>query len=343
MMRIARGAGRLLIPLLILLGPPDPARAEVAATWEPDRPITIVVPWAAGGSTDQVTRLVAPLLEDALGTPVVVVNQPGASGSIGTRAALAAPRDGHTWSANAMAVVGTYAVVGLLETTIDDWHVYLHVANVSVLSVHPDAPWHDLDALLAAMGEGVDVTVSTAGVSSSGANALSILQAASDAPLSARAIAYDGGAPAVLAAASGETMATTQLASEQADLLRAGRLRALAAFSETPLKIEGLPPIPPMGDLVDAPIALDHFGLLIPRGVPPEVRETVDRVWREVIAEAPSLRAYALERGAVLDPAHGPEAVEKVRPAIAQRACARLARGEARTHPAEIGVECGEA
>ena len=82
------------------------------AEWQPDRPINIIVPWSAGGSTDQVTRVVAPLLEEALGTEIVVVNQPGASGSIGTAAALAAPRDGYTWTANAIANNATYSVTG---------------------------------------------------------------------------------------------------------------------------------------------------------------------------------------------------------------------------------------
>ena len=60
--------------------------------WKPDKPITIIVPWAAGGSTDQVTRVTAAEIEKALGQKVVVVNQPGASGSIGTRNAMQAPR-----------------------------------------------------------------------------------------------------------------------------------------------------------------------------------------------------------------------------------------------------------
>ena len=95
--------------------------SAATAQWAPDKPINIIVPWSAGGSTDQVTRVVAPLLEEALGTSIVVVNQPGASGSIGTQAALDAPRDGYTWTANAIANNATYAVTGLIEdTSIDD-------------------------------------------------------------------------------------------------------------------------------------------------------------------------------------------------------------------------------
>ncbi|MCL4764270.1 MAG: tripartite tricarboxylate transporter substrate binding protein, partial [Burkholderiales bacterium] len=57
--------------------------APAAAQWKPDKPVTIIVPWAAGGSTDQVTRVTAAELEKALGQKVVILNQPGASGSIG--------------------------------------------------------------------------------------------------------------------------------------------------------------------------------------------------------------------------------------------------------------------
>ena len=100
--------------------------ASAFADWKPDKPINIIVPWSAGGSTDQVTRVVAPLLEAGLGTKIVVVNQPGASGSIGTKAALDAPRDGYTWTAGAAADLGAYKVKGLLDTTWDDWELFLN-------------------------------------------------------------------------------------------------------------------------------------------------------------------------------------------------------------------------
>ena len=75
--------------------------------WKPAKPVTIIVPWAAGGSTDQVTRITAAELEKHLGQKVVIVNQPGASGSIGTKNALEAARDGYTWTAGAAQDLGT--------------------------------------------------------------------------------------------------------------------------------------------------------------------------------------------------------------------------------------------
>lgn len=61
------------------------------AQWKPSKPINLIVPWAAGGSTDQVTRVTAAELEKVLGQKIVVVNQPGASGSIGSKSAWDAP------------------------------------------------------------------------------------------------------------------------------------------------------------------------------------------------------------------------------------------------------------
>jgi tripartite-type tricarboxylate transporter receptor subunit TctC len=77
--RLARVAATAVLAL---------AASGAAAQWKPAKPITIIVPWSAGGSTDQVTRITAGELEKVLGQKVVIVNQPGAAGSIGTKNAL---------------------------------------------------------------------------------------------------------------------------------------------------------------------------------------------------------------------------------------------------------------
>lgn len=318
-----------------------PAAAQ-EYSWKPDRPINIIVPWSAGGSTDQVTRVVAPILEEALGTEVVVVNQPGASGSTGTKAALDAPRDGYTWTANAIANNATYSVTGLIEdTSIEDYVIYLHVANAPVVSVNADSEYQDFNQLLEAMKSG-DVTVGTAGVNSSGGMALAAIKEASGEELSgARMITYDGGNPAVIAAASGEVVATTQLAVEQTEMIRAGRLRALAVLSDSPLEVEGIDPVPPITDFIpDFPVAADYFGVFIPVGAPPEVYETVDQVWQDHVMNSEALQAYATDRGAVFSPSYGQEALDKAMPVVIAEACARVTRGEAVVMPSEIGIDC---
>ena len=69
-------------------------KKEDTGIWQPTKPLTVIVSWPAGGSTDQMTRVVAGVLEDHLGQKIVVVNQPGASGSMGTKGVLDAPRGG---------------------------------------------------------------------------------------------------------------------------------------------------------------------------------------------------------------------------------------------------------
>src|SRR5688500_17952803 len=106
--------------------------AGAQAAWQPNKPITIIVPWAAGGSTDQVVRVTAAEIEKALNQKVVVLNQPGASGSVGTKNAMSAPKDGYTWTSGAAKDLGTYKVLGMVETSASDWHMYLSVAHIAV-------------------------------------------------------------------------------------------------------------------------------------------------------------------------------------------------------------------
>ncbi|MGH2690496.1 MAG: tripartite tricarboxylate transporter substrate-binding protein, partial [Actinomycetota bacterium] len=170
-MRRRSGVAWVLIGVALLA-----AAAPASADWKPTKPITIIVPWAAGGSTDQVTRVAAGELEAALGQKVVVVNQPGAAGSIGSKATLEAPKDGYTWTAGAAKDLGTYIVTGMLDTRIQDWHLYLTVANVEVFSVNPNTPYQDLPAFVAALKEKPgQIAVGTAGVVSSGFAAIEAL------------------------------------------------------------------------------------------------------------------------------------------------------------------------
>ena len=190
------------------------------AQWKPDRPITLIVPWAPGGSTDQVTRVTAAELEKHLGQKIVILNQPGASGSVGTKNALAAPADGYTWTAGGAKDLGTYKVLGMLDTSISDWNLYLNVAHIAVVGVNADTPYKTMDDLLKAMkAKPGAVSVATAGVNSSGHSAIEALSRA--AGVTYKHVTYDGGAPAAVAAASGETEVTTQLAAEQTDMIRA--------------------------------------------------------------------------------------------------------------------------
>ena len=313
----------------------------IAQEWKPDRPINLIVPWGAGGSTDQVTRVTAPILAEALGVDVVVVNQPGASGAIGTQEVLNKERDGYTWTANAIANNATYSVTGLLEDTdIDDWHIYLSVANVPVVSVPADSEFTDFGQLLEALKtRGPEITIATAGITSSGGTAIAAL--ADEADFDYNMITYDGGGPAAIATASGEAMVTTQLAVEQTELIRGGRLKALAVLSDQPLVLDGVDPIPPITQwLPEMELAPDYFGIFIPTGVPDEVVATLDAIWADKVANSEALKTYAETFGAVFAPSHGAKARELAMPVVILEACSSVERGEAVNDPSTIGIDC---
>jgi tripartite-type tricarboxylate transporter receptor subunit TctC len=308
------------------------------AQWKPEKPVTIIVPWGAGGSTDQVVRLLAKELEGPLGQTVVIVNQGGASGSVGTKAVLGAAKDGYTWGSGAAKDVGVYAVSGLLDTKLDDWHLYLAVINSAVISVNASTPYKTLDDLVKAMKENPDkITVATAGVASSGGAALGALTAGTG--VKARHVTYDGGNPAVIATAGGETQVTTQLAVEQVEMIRAGRLRPLAVMSTKPLKVEGLAEIPPITQAIKGfPATDNYFGIFLPKDTPAPVLATLDKIWDTTIAKSAALSSYATSKGAAVAVIRGDAAKKAVMPAVQEFAWGLWERKEAKVDPKSVGI-----
>ena len=312
--------------------------ASAQYTWKPNKPITIVVPWAAGGSTDQVVRVTAAEIEKALGQKVVVINQPGASGSIGTKNVLEAPKDGYTWASGAAKDIGTYIVSGLLDTKLADWRLYLVVANVSVLGVNPNSPYKTAADLVAAMkAKPGQVTVATAGVNSSGHAAIETFTRALG--LTYKHVTYDGGNPAVNATVAGETEVTTQLAVEQANMLRANRLRALAVLSDQPLVLEGFGTIPPVTSQVSGfKPDTNYFGIFVPKNSPPEVIATLDKIWADVISKSATIKAYAEKNGAVFAPSAGDAALKAAMPAIQAYGWLLHDSGKSKVAPDTVGI-----
>lgn len=312
--------------------------AVQAQQWKPSRPINLIVPWAAGGSTDQVTRIAASEMEKALGQTIVIVNQPGASGSIGTKSALDAPRDGYTWTAGAAQDLGAYETLGSLKTRITDWHLFLNVANVAVMSVNPKTPFNSakdvLDAMKAKPGQ---ISVATAGVTSAGHNAMELISKVTG--VKYKHVTYDGGNPAVVATVAGEADVTTQLAVEQADMIRGKRLRPLASVSDKPLELEGFGTIQPLSQTLPGFTApINYFGIFIPKGVPDEVVKTVEKIWAENITKSEALKKYAVSRGALFAPQFGEAAQKAVFPAVQANAWLLYDGGKAKVAPDTVGI-----
>ena len=314
------------------------AASGAAAQWKPTKPVTIIVPWSAGGSTDQVTRVTAAELEKVLGQKVVIVNQPGASGSIGTKNALEAAKDGYTWTAGAAQDLGVYRALGMLDTNLADWNLFLHVANVPVVGVNANAPYKTITELLDAMkAKPGQIGVATAGITSGGHNAMEAISRATG--VKYRLVTYDGGNPAVVATVAGETEVTTQLAVEQAEMIRARRIRPLAAVSDQPVEIEGYGVIEPITKWVPGfKAATNYFGIFVPKGVPPEVIATLERAWAQDIATSEAIKKYATSRGALFAPVSGEAAQKAAFPAVQANAWLMFDAGRAKVSPDTVGI-----
>ncbi|MEO8526304.1 MAG: tripartite tricarboxylate transporter substrate binding protein [Caldimonas sp.] len=314
------------------------ASGALAQQWKPTHPINLIVPWAPGGSTDQITRVTAAELEKALGQTIVVVNQPGASGSIGSKSAFDAPRDGYTWTAGAAQDLGTYQTLGSLNAGIKDWNLFLTVANIQVIGVNPNTPYQSAKQLLDAMkAKPNGISVATAGVTSAGHNAMELIAKATG--VTYRHVTYDGGNPAVVATVSGEAEVTTQLAVEQADMIRGKRLRPLATVSDKPLELEGYGTIPPLSNTLPGFTApANYFGIFLPKGVPDEVVKTLEKIWADNIAKSEAIKKYANSRGALFAPASGEAAQKAVFPAIQANAWLLFDGGKAKVSPDTVGI-----
>ncbi len=309
-----------------------------AQQWKPTRPINLIVPWAAGGSTDQVTRVTAAEIEKVLGQKIVIVNQPGASGSIGSKNAWDAPRDGYTWTAGAAQDLGAYQSLGMLDVPIKDWHLFLNVANIQVVGVGAATPYQNVQQLLDAMkAKPGEVKVATAGVTSAGHNAMEAISRATG--VKYRHVTYDGGNPAVVATVSGETDLTTQLAVEQAEMIRGKRIRPLATVSDQPLELEGFGTIEPITKALPGfKMPANYFGIFLPKGVPDEVVKTLEKIWAENIVKSEALKKYAANRGALFAPSAGAAAQTAVFPAVQANVWLLHAGGKTKVAPDTLGI-----
>jgi tripartite-type tricarboxylate transporter receptor subunit TctC len=304
------------------------------ATWKPARPINLIVPWAAGGATDQVTRQAALELEKPLGQTIVIINQPGASGAIGTNSCLSAVRDGYTWTAGAAQDLGSYETLGTGKARITDWNLYLSIGNVWVLAVPAGSPYKSVKDIIAAMAAKPNSVSCAVAGSTSGMD-----QIAKAANVTFRRVKYDGGAPAVIATVQGETDCTTQLASEEADMIRAGKLIPLAAIGDKPLQLDGYGVIPALSDSIPGFTApANSFGIFIPKGVPDEVVATMNHIWATTIASSEVMKKYATSHGALFVPVYGEEAQKLVFPAVQFNAWMLFNTGQAKVKPDTVGI-----
>ena len=280
--------------------------------WKPNKTIRIIVPWEAGSPVDLVTRITAEELRKNLGVRFSISNQIGVSGATGTENAMNAKKDGYTWVAGMTADLASYKLFDILDTSIkDDWEIFLSLGNPGMIGVSADSPYMSFNQLLSSFKASPgQIGVAMAGEGSAGHVCMDVIRRYTG--INYRLDSYDSGLAAITAAASGIVPITSQPASEQAEMIKSGKIRPLAVLWDSDMILDKFGSVPSIKKSIpNLSFGLNYFGIFIPKGVPKEVIATVTRVWNENIANSERLKKYAAERGLIFAPAAGEDAQNK--------------------------------
>lgn len=273
------------------------AAITVQAQSFPSKPVRIIVPYGAGGSTDVISRILAQKLGERLGQTVVVENKAGANAIIGTDLVAKAEPDGHTLLASSN---GNAVNVSLYKDLPHDFRKDLvPVAGVAsmpnVIAVHPSQPMRSLaDVIRTAKEKPDSLAYAHAGVGSSQHLSGEMLKLRSGAQI--RAVAYKGGGPATKDAVGGHVPMIVAGLPAILQQVKGGQMRAVAVTSSK--RSPQLPDVPTVEESGYKPFnQFFWIALVAPSGTPKAV---IDRLNREVnaVLAMPEMAAKIAEQGA---------------------------------------------
>jgi tripartite-type tricarboxylate transporter receptor subunit TctC len=269
-----RRMARALCALLALSVLPLATSSAEAAY--PERPITIIVPWGAGGGTDAVTRVLASQMETELGVPVNVVNRTGGSGVVGHAAISTAEPDGYTLGV-ITAEIGMMHWAGLTDLTYEDYTpLALFSFDPAGVQVAADAPYDTLEELLSAIREKPgDLKGSGAGQGGIWHLALAgMLQSADIDPNAVAWVPSQGAAPGLTDLVAGGVDVVPSSVVEARSLMDAGRVKSLAVMADE--RLEAFPDVPTLEEAIGSNWRVAAWRSLAgPEGLPDDVVQTL--------------------------------------------------------------------
>jgi tripartite-type tricarboxylate transporter receptor subunit TctC len=240
----------------------------------PDRPVTIIVPWAAGGGTDIVVRTFASGFERELGVPVNVVNRTGGNGVAGHTAISIATPDGYTLGA-ASPEVAFYKTLGTADIAPESFLLFSRLAVIPAgVTVKSDAPYKNLDDLLKAVRESPKGTFTSSGTGVGGSWHVAmggLFKAAGIAPDQARWVPSNGGAPALQDVVAGGITMFTGSPVEAKSLIEAGRVRTIAMMTDQ--RAGAFPDVPTTKEQKVDWVYSNWFALVGPHGIPDDRKQ----------------------------------------------------------------------
>jgi tripartite-type tricarboxylate transporter receptor subunit TctC len=267
--------------------------ANASAQTYPSKPVTMIVPFPAGGATDTLGRFLAERMRPILGQPVIIENVGGAAGTLGVGRAVRAPADGYTLSIGTstthMLTGGLYA---LQFDLLNDLEPIIRIASEPLLIVGKQGlPAKDLKELIAWLKTNPDkASVGIAGVGATGHLAGIAFQ--KETGTRYQFVPYRGNGPAMQDLVAGQIDFMMEPASNFQSLVRAGKIKPYAVTSMTRLGVS--PDIPTVNEAgVPGYQATLWYGLWVPKGTPKDVIAKLNTAMLQVLADPVTQKHFA--------------------------------------------------
>jgi len=287
---------RQFLKLAGLAALPGLARPALAQAY-PSRPVKLVVPFTAGGSTDLIGRIMCQFLTDRLGQSFVVENRPGGGTNIGTQAVHNSPPDGYTL----LFTVTTHTINPSLYKTLpfDFKRDFVQVAGLAelplVLSVHPSLPVKTAAEFIAyCKAHPGKVTLASFGARTVSHLVIELIKSSTG--IEVLHVPYAGGSAMMIDMLPGRIQAGVDALPNQLPHIKSGAVRALAIMSTA--RTPALPEVPTLAEVIPSFDVSGWTGVAAPHGTPEPI---VERLNREINAglDDPGVRKRFDEVGAV--------------------------------------------
>ncbi|MNK23464.1 Tripartite tricarboxylate transporter family receptor [compost metagenome] len=281
------------------------AAGSASAAW-PDKVIHIVVPFAAGGSTDLIARKVAEGLGQRLGANVIVENRPGAGGTVGTEYVARQPPDGYTILMGSVSTHGSAPCVysKLPYDPVKDFTPLAVVATIpNVMSVNQSVPARNLQEFVALLKKEPE-KYSFASNGQGTSNHLAAELFKTTAGVSMVHVPYRGSGPALIDLVGGQINMMMDVVMTSYPYIKDGKIKALAVTS--PQRSPMLPDVPTVAESgYPGYEAMVWFGMLAPAGLPEPVRAKLTDGLVQTL-HAPAMKTYLEQQGAQVSDVAGP-------------------------------------
>ncbi len=259
----------------------------------PNHPITLLVPFAPGGATDAIARIIQSPMEQSLGQPIVIENIGGAGGMIAAAKAARADPDGYTLLIHQVALAAGMSMYSNLTFDAEKDFVTIGLINTaaSMLTGRHTLPANNFKELLIWMKEpGRDIQIGHPGVGSYGH--LAGVLVAQELGVKVTQVPYRGAGPALVDLLADQVDLESQSAVVAGPLVAAGKLKAYAVIGRK--RYAGLPDLPTMGELGYDKLNIDFWHMLLaPAGTPRPIVDKINTALRAALADAKVQKTFA--------------------------------------------------